>query len=43
MVARDIKIRVEVWWIGCDVLPEGEHIPEMPAGKLMPNPIPNAP
>jgi len=26
---------------GCDVCQRGESFPEMPAGKLMPNPIPN--
>jgi len=28
---------------GCDVCLRGKSFPEMPAGKLMPNPISNAP
>jgi len=28
---------------GCDVCQRGKAFPEMPAGKLMPNPIPNVP
>jgi len=28
---------------GCDVCQRGKSFPEMPAGKLMPNPIPNMP
>jgi len=28
---------------GCDVCQRGKSFPEMPAGKLMPNPIPNTP
>ena len=28
---------------GCDVCQRGKAFPEMPAGKLMLNPIPNAP
>jgi len=28
---------------GCDVCQRGKAFPEMPAGKLMPNPIPNTP
>jgi len=28
---------------GCDVCQRGKAFTEMPAGKLMPNPIPNAP
>ena len=28
---------------GCDVCQRGKSFPEMPAGKLMPNPIPNPP
>jgi len=42
------------WWLGifkyvlsyvdgCDVCQRGNSFPEMPAGKLMPNPIPNMP
>jgi len=42
------------WWLGiskyvlsyvdgCDVCLRGKSFPEMPAGKLMLNPIPNAP
>jgi len=42
------------WWLGiskyvlsyvdgCDVCQRGKSFPEMPAGKLMPNPIPNVP
>jgi len=42
------------WWPGiskyvlnyvdrCDICQRGKALPEMPAGKLMPNPIPNAP